>query len=324
MTGKNRALSALMLSTILFLAVSQTLELPAWARAGGGFSSGSRGSRSFSSPSMPSRMSQSFSPGMSPYQGFGYRGSPSPFWSGLAGGIAGGFIGNLLFGGRAFGGPMGYGYGGGPGLLDVLIIGALIYFLYRFFTSRRGRPSMYHEEVESYPRYGRAYDDGGQPADTPPLIEVERGLEEIRRADPSFTTENFLETAEDLFFRIQAAWMNRSLDGVKNLLTIEMRDYFSGEFERMKQQHIINRLENIAVRKVEPAEVWQESGRDFITVLFTANLLDYTVDDNTGEVMEGDKLNPVKFQEFWTFSRGVGAGQWQLAGINQLNQPSPN
>ena len=73
----------------------------------------------------------------------------------------------------------------------------------------------------------------------------------------------------------------------------------------MKQQHIIDSLENIAVRKVEPAEVWQESGRDFITVPFTANLLDYTVDDRSGEVVDGDKLNPVKFVGFWTFSRGV-------------------
>ena len=87
---------------------------------------------------------------------------------------------------------------------------------------------------------------------------------------------------------------------------------------------MINRLENIAVRKVEPAEVWQESGRDFITVLFTANLLDYTVDDKSGKLIDGDKLNPVKFQEFWTFSRDAGSRQWQLAGINQPGEPSPN
>ncbi len=118
--------------------------------------------------------------------------------------------------------------------------------------------------------------------------------------------------------------MNRTLDGVENLVTPEMRDYFSAEFTRMKQDHVINRLENIAVRKVEPAEVWQESGRDFITVLFTANLLDYTVDDESAKLRNGDKLNPVKFEEFWTFTRHAGSRAWQLAGINQLNEPSPN
>ena len=213
------------------------------------------------------------------------------------------------------------GYGGGPGLLDLLLVGALIYFFYRFFFRRRVEQSIYYEE--NSPQYGTSY-YGAPQTYIPEVNEVERGLEEIERFDPSFNTQNFLETAEDLFFRIQAAWMNRSFDGVKDLLTPEMSDYFSSEFVRMKHQHIINRLENIAVRKVEPAEVWQESGRDFITVLFNANLLDYTVDETTGEVVEGDKLNPVKFQEFWTFSRNIGSRAWHLTGINQLDQPSPH
>jgi predicted lipid-binding transport protein (Tim44 family) len=254
--------------------------------------------------------------------GLGY--GRSPFWSGLAGGIAGGFIGSLLFGGRAYGGPMGY--GGGPGILDLLIIGALIYFGYRYFVRRRGVESMYYEEnrTDNYSQYGAPYyGDGQQPYMPEPNV-VERGLEEIRRFDPSFNTERFLETVEDLFFRIQAAWMNRSLDGIENLLTPEMQEYFRAEFARMEHEHLINRLENIAVRKVEPAEVWQEASRHFITVLFTANLLDYTVDDNTGKLINGDKLNPVKFMEFWTFTRTTGSGLWQLAGINQPGEPSPS
>jgi predicted lipid-binding transport protein (Tim44 family) len=252
-----------------------------------------------------------------PNPGFGYRGSP--FWSGLAGAITGGFIGNMLFGGRALGGATGY--GGGLGLLDLLIIGGLIYFLHRFFVRRRGEQSIYYEESRDYPQYGAPYSNDGRQAYKPPTNEAERGLEEIGRSVPSFNTGKFLETVEDLLFLIQVAWMNRSFDSVKNLITLEMRNYFNGEFSIMKQQHMINRLENIAVRTVDIAEVWQESGRDFVAVLFTANLLDYTLDDNTGEVIDGDKLNPVKLQEFWTFSRGIGSHQWQLAGINKLDQP---
>jgi len=228
----------------------------------------------------------------------------------------------MLFGGRAYAGSMGY--GGGPGLLDLIIIGALIYFGYRYFVRRRGQQSIYYEEnrTDNYSQYGGPYHGGGQQPYIPEPNEVERGLEEIRRFDPSFSTERFLETVEDLFFRIQAAWMNRSVDVVEDLLTPEMREYFNVEFARMKHEGIVNRLENIAVRKVEPAEVWQESARDFITVLFTANLLDYTVDDKNGKLINGDKLNPVKFQEFWTFTRDTGGGLWQLAGINQPDEPS--
>ena len=33
---------------------------------------------------------------------------------------------------------------------------------------------------------------------------------------------------------------NRSLDGVENMVTTEMGEYFNGEFARMKHEHIIN------------------------------------------------------------------------------------
>lgn len=248
----------------------------------------------------------------------------SPFWQGVAGGLAGGFLGSMLFGGHSYAGGMG-GFGGsGIGFFDILIIGALIYFGMRFFRRRRLEQGAYFEDrAGSYSDYGNTYYGSPQPAALP-VDEVERGLEEIRRFDPAFNIENFKETVEDLFFRIQAGWMNRSLEGIENVLTPGMADYFEGEFARLKKQGKINRLENIAVRKVEPAEVWQETGKDYITVLFTANLLDYTVDDVNGSILEGDRLNPVKFQEFWTFCRDVGGRQWRLTGINQVGEPPPH
>lgn len=216
-------------------------------------------------------------------------------------------------------------------MLDLLLIGLLLYLLMRFFKSRRARSSA----SASY--YGGA----GVPVDrtqgsAPPsrriepshrgqysaasgsTTELETGLGQIRQFDPSFTEEGFKELAQDMFFRIQAAWMNRDLQGIEHMLTDEMRDSLRDEFSVMKQQGRINRLENIAVRKVELAEIWQESGKEYITVWFTANLLDYTVDDKTGQVVEGDRLNPVRFEEFWTFCRDIGSdSDWRLSAIQQ-------
>jgi predicted lipid-binding transport protein (Tim44 family) len=86
----------------------------------------------------------------------------------------------------------------------------------------------------------------------------------------------------------------------------------------MKAQNRVNRLDNIAVRSVDITEAWQEEGKDFVTVLFYANLLDYTVDRTSGAVVLGSKTEPVKFREFWTFTRPVGGrGSWQLSAIQQ-------
>lgn len=111
--------------------------------------------------------------------------------------------------------------------------------------------------------------------------------------------------------------MNRDLSPVSGLLDEEMRRTMQQDIDRLLSEKKVNRLENIAVRTVEIAEAWQEQGEDFITALIYANLLDYTTDDTTGQVVSGSKIDPVKFEEFWTFTRKVGSGAWKLSAINQ-------
>jgi len=218
--------------------------------------------------------------------------------------------------------------------MDIVILGVILYLAYRFFRKRReqnavasgyysdgaapapGGAPAYPQTV--YPQAVQPYLSGPPQEAAAPYDDVERGIEQIRRYDAGFDEERFKETAQDLFFRIQAGWTNRSLEGIDNIFSNEMAEFFRREFESMKQKGIINRLENIAIRRVELTEAWQEPGKDFITVLFTANLLDYTVDAATREVVKGDKLNPVKFQEFWTFSRESSSPGWRLSAINQL------
>ena len=206
--------------------------------------------------------------------------------------------------------------------MDIILIGGLLYFLMKYLKRRReqaaatassgqfaARQSVESSDYASATRQSLP-DAGGQPAEQ----ELDRGLQQIRSFDQSFNEADFKEAAQDIFFRIQAAWMNRSLEGAEQSITDEMATYMAGEFASMKQKGQINRLENIAVRKVEIAEAWQESGKEYISVLFTANLLDYTVDEKSGEVVTGDRRNPVKFEEFWTFSRSIRGEKLGLVG----------
>ncbi len=72
------------------------------------------------------------------------------------------------------------------------------------------------------------------------------------------------------------------------------------------------------MRSVDLTEAWQEEGKGFVTVKFYANLLDYTTDETTGQIVSGSKTEPVKFEEYWTFVRPVGANSWQLSAIQQV------
>jgi predicted lipid-binding transport protein (Tim44 family) len=121
----------------------------------------------------------------------------------------------------------------------------------------------------------------------------------------------------DAFFKIQGAWANREMSSVRDLLTDEMYRNLQEDAEKLKREKKFNKLDNIAVRSTDIAEAWQELGKDYITVRFYANLLDYTVDERTGQVVGGSKTDPVKFEEYWTFTRPVGPHPWQLSAITQ-------
>jgi len=325
----------LILLTLAFFC-GWAFQMEAYARAGSGRSSvGSRGSRSaappkpYTAPSQPRPTTPS--PGVTPP-----RPAPAPmaapqpssFWRSFGGGVLGGLAGGLLFR-SLFGGPAAY--GGGPGglggsgisLIDIILIGVICYLIYRFIRKRRESEAMAYQsapgtvEMPYQTTYPPVYDQPQAQAQPAGDWELDQGLGYIKQYDPSFDEARFQDWGMDAFFKIQGAWANRDMGTVRTLLTDEMYRILQADVDNLKAAKQINRLENIAVRSVDITEAWQESGVDYITVRVYANLLDYTVDEATGQVLTGSKTDPVKFEEYWTFTRPVGNNPWKLSAIQQ-------
>ena len=306
----------------VFFFLTYLLELDVYARAGGGRSSGSRGSRSYSAPQSPSAAPS----------GPSQQGGPAPsapatspqsggFLRGMAGGLVGGMIGGMLFRSLGFGGG-GDMAGGGIGLFEIILLAGILYGIWWYIKKRRREaeatagPSYYRtaSTPESLkPSYEPTY--GQQAA----ASDLDTGLGYVRQMDPGFDEQIFKDQRLDSFFKVQGAWANRDMSTIRSMLTDEMHRILQGDADDLRRKKQINRLENIAVRAVEISEVWQEAGKDFITVRFYANLLDYTTDEMSGAIVSGSKTEPVKFEEFWTFTRPVGNNPWQLSAINQAS-----
>jgi predicted lipid-binding transport protein (Tim44 family) len=54
-----------------------------------------------------------------------------------------------------------------------------------------------------------------------------------------------------------------------------------------------------------------------ISPQFRENLLDYTVEEAAGKVIEGNSSEPVKFLERWAFSKSADSSQWKLEGVQE-------
>lgn len=312
----------------LFFLFFYVLELDAFARIGGGRSFGSRGSRSYSTPSYPSRSATSPQQqvGPSPSQGMN-RPQTGGFMRSLGGGILGGLLGGMLFRSLGFAGPGAGAGGGGIGLFDIALIGLILYGIWWFIKKRRQEAaataggSYYQATTDSSQgsSFGSLF--GYSSAANQPQMsgDVNAGLQAIRQTDPSFDEQRFKDYCMDTFFTLQGAWAARDLSKIRNLFTDEAFQSLQADADELKRKKQINRLDNIAVRSVDILEVWQEFGKDFITVHFYANLVDYTVDELTGDIVAGSRTEPVKFEEFWTFTRPVGNSPWQLSAISQAS-----
>ncbi|KMY68671.1 hypothetical protein AAU61_03355 [Desulfocarbo indianensis] len=332
MTGRPRARAICTLALLCLFTLGITAE--AWARVGGGRSMGSRG---FSRPSPTQRPSQRQNPNSQQQArpAAPQSAAPGGFMRGLGGGLLGGFLGSMLFSGMAGAGSAGAaGQDGsaagssGLGLLDILLIGVLLYLAYRFFMKRRRQAAQaqsgsYYQSQAAEPEMF-----GGQAVPPPPPPQggyddhgndLERGLAHIKSMEPEFDEAFFQDRAMDVFFKLQAAHGQRDISGVRDLLSDEMAGELQRDLDLLKTQGRVNRLENIAVRSVDIVQAWQEMGQDYLAVRFLANLLDYVVDDKTGAVLEGSNSQPVKFEEYWTFTRPVGPGPWRLCAITQPN-----
>ena len=291
------------------------LENYADARAGGGRTGGFRGSRTYQAPSRPAQPgpSQPQRQALPPQQQPTPVGpQPGGFMRGLGTALLGGFLGSMLFSGLANAGWGGFG-GSGFGLIEILVLAGLGYFLLQKFR----RPAQAADFAAR--RYQNVED---YTLGTPAAAEWEARSNNVdyrtmTTMDRNFDPARFLKTAQDMFFRIQGAWNKQDTTELRSLCRDQLMRTWDDELSSLQARKQQNRMENIALRESEIAEAWTESGEDFVTVRLKANLLDYTVDQKTGALVEGSNSEPIDFEEYWTFSRPVGPNSWKLAAVQQ-------
>jgi predicted lipid-binding transport protein (Tim44 family) len=287
------------------------LVSPADARVGGGFSMGSRGSRTFSAPPMTRTAPTTAAPiersitQPSSQPRFGTS-SPGFFGRGLFGGLAAGFLGAGLFG-LLFGYGMFGGLGGFASLLGLILQIGLVVLIGRFLWSMWARRQ---PAFASGPSLRDAPSTGGLGA----MGGFGTGSAGPTGAKIEVTPADY-DAFERLLGEIQTAYSHEDLGALRARVTPEMLSYFSEQLSENASRGVVNQVSDVKLEQGDLAEAWREGNAEYATVAMRFRLVDRTIDRSSGRLVDGSE-SPQEVTELWTFMR-AGHGGWLLSAIQQ-------
>jgi predicted lipid-binding transport protein (Tim44 family) len=309
------------------LAVALSLALPlmmamsaADARVGGGGSSGSRGTRTFSAPPSTATspgtatpfnrtMTQPSSPGVGApaAAGGGFFNRPG---MGMLGGLAAGFLGAGLLG-MLFGGGMFSGLGGLSSIFGLILQIGLIIIVVRLAMSwwqrRNATASAY-----AGPAPGPAVGPGAATS-----FRTGTGFGLGSGSAPLEIGPSDYEAFERLLGEVQAAWSDEDVAKLHTLATPEMVSYFTKDLAENKANNDVNKVSDVKLLQGDLAEAWREGDTDFASVAMRFSLVDKTLERGTGRLVSGSE-KPIEATEVWTFVRPRGSN-WELSAIQQTS-----
>ena len=239
-----------------------------------------------------------------------------PLLAGIAGGLAGSWIGHMLFGAtdssarttdsEARESESATGVFGSPGLIFLLMLlggGALYYFMK---VRRTTQP-----DFSGITR--RAVLDSSE-------MPVSMGLP-TKGLEPSVTSHD-ATAFKQILGDVQASWSQGDLAALRRLVTPEMLHYFSAGLSENASKEVTNHVEDLYVVKADVRETWTEEATEYATVSLQWSARDYTVSlakqkGEAGYVVDGDEHVPLETSETWTFMRHQH-GKWLLSAIQQV------
>jgi hypothetical protein len=126
---------------------------------------------------------------------------------------------------------------------------------------------------------------------------------------------------QQLLIDVQRAWSNQDLTELRQFVTPEMLNYFSAALADNRSQDIRNHVEDVVLLRAEILEAWTEQARHYVTAGLRWSARDYNVSltkqhGEPGYLVEGSEEIPTESGEAWTFMR-IQEGKWLLSAIQQ-------
>lgn len=138
----------------------------------------------------------------------------------------------------------------------------------------------------------------------------------IKANDPNFSAGDFITFTKQVYIDIEDAWCKRDLTPVRPVMHENLYNTTAKQVQAKIEQGVVYHYESIAINTAYLTSFARDAQFEYLTAYLNARMIDYQVDEKTGNIIRGDKTTRWDMRYKMKFVRSVGVKTKEESGVS--------
>ena len=204
--------------------------------------------------------------------------------------------------------------------LDIIILGLLALFLGFRLKNLLGDRSGYGEDLNNLETYNEKKPDNNNVIDLNKKKISGEGLEVLKKAEPNFSEEEFLNGSKQAFKIIIEAFVESDIEKLKPLIDYELLKSFTKSISEREARQEKQFVDIISIINLDIIKVSLNDNIASISIKIESEQIKYTIDKNDN-IIDGNKEVSEKIKDKWVLERDISSDNpnWKLVETDVVN-----
>ena len=204
--------------------------------------------------------------------------------------------------------------------LDIIILGLLALFLGFRLKNLLGDRSGYGEDLNNLETYNEKKPDNNNVIDLNKKKISGEGLEVLKKAEPNFSEEEFLNGSKQAFKIIIEAFVESDIEKLKPLIDYELLKSFTKSISEREARQEKQFVDIISINKLDIINISLIDNIASISIKIESEQIKYTIDKND-KIVDGNKDISEIIKDKWVLERDTSSNNpnWKLVETDVVN-----
>ena len=204
--------------------------------------------------------------------------------------------------------------------LDIIILGLLALFLGFRLKNLLGDRSGYGEDVNNLESYNEKKPDNNNVINLNKKKISGEGIDVLKKAEPNFSEEEFLNGAKQAFKIIIEAFVDSDIEKLKPLIDYELLKSFTKSISEREARQEKQFVDIISIIKLDIINISLKDNVASISIKVESEQIKYTIDKNDN-IIDGNREVSEKIKDKWVLERDISSDNpnWKLVETDVVN-----